>query len=219
MPSFSRALPLLLLTSLAGCNVIGAIVAKMPKPEIEAAYKGLAGKTVGVMVYADRALTTDWPNLQIDLGNGIISKLLIAQDAKVKDVKGTTFPYPPASFVKFQKEHPEIENAPVTEVAPRLGVQRLIYVEVNSLSTRAEGAIALYLGKMDVTMHVIEVDANGKAKSAYDEDRITAQFPEKATSEGVLNGNERMMYGGVLDSISTEVVKRLIQHPDDADHD
>ena len=218
MPSY-RALPFVLLLGLGGCNVIGALAAKAPKPEIEAAYKGLAGKSVGILVYADRSLLTDWTSLPLDLGNSVLNKLVISQAAKIKDVKDTTFPYPPASFVKFQKEHPELANAPITEFAPRLGVQRLIYVEVNELSTRAEGAIALYLGKMNVSMHVIEIDEHGVAKSVYDEDRIMAQFPEKATSEGVLNGNDRMMYGGVMDAVSTEIAKRLIQHPDDSDHD
>ena len=206
---------LLLLPGLAaGCNIIGAAAAKAPKPDILAAYKGLAGKRVGVVVWADRSLVTDWPTLQLDMGNSIISKLKQAQDAKSKELIGTTFPYPAASFVKYQKEHPGIEGMPITDVAPKLGVDRLIYIEVADFSTRVDGAVALYLGTMEVSLKVVEIE-DGKGKSVYDEGSIKSQFPDKATKEGVLNSSDRAMYGGTVNSISTDIVTRFIQHPDD----
>ena len=210
---------LALLPVLAGaCNIIGAAASRAPKPDILAAYKGLSNHSVGVVVWADRSLITDWPNLRIDMGNSIMSKLKTAQAAAGKDSKellGTTFPYPAASFVKYQKDHPGLDALPITDVAPRLGVDRLIYIEVNDFSTRADGSIALYLGKIDVAMKIIEVEG-GKGKSAYDEGSVKSQFPDKATKEGVLNSSDRAIYGGTVDAITTDIVTRLITHPDDS---
>ncbi|MGN6505848.1 MAG: hypothetical protein ACTHM6_09820 [Tepidisphaeraceae bacterium] len=207
----------LLLAGLAahGCNVLGAIAAKAPRPDIAAAYQGLAHQTVGVMIWADRSLLMDWPNLPLDMSNSIVNKLQQAIDAESKDVEGLKFPYPPASYVKYQKEHPAIENEPITSVAPRLGITRLIYVEVNDLSTRSDNGVALFLGRMNCTMKVIEIK-DGKAKVAYQEDNIHVQYPEFAPKEGMLNKDDRTMYGGALDMMTSEIVKRLIQHPDDS---
>lgn len=205
---------LTLLPLVAGaCNVIGAIADKAPRPDIKSAYQGFPNHTVGVIVWADRSLTTDWPNLQLDMGNSIMSKLKQAVEAKMPELLGATFPYPAASFVKFQKEHPGLDALPITDVAPRLGVDRLIYVEVNDFSTRADGAVALFLGKMDVSLKIVEI-TDGKGKSAYDEGSVTSQFPDKATKEGVLNSTDRAIYGGTVDAITTQIVTRLVTHPD-----
>ncbi|HEX8324795.1 MAG TPA: hypothetical protein VF595_12880, partial [Tepidisphaeraceae bacterium] len=156
-----------------------------------------------------------WPSLQLDAANSIVNKLLVAQAAEVNDVKGVTFPYPPASFVKYQKEHPEIEALPITEVAGKLGVKRLIYVEINDLSTRADGGAALFLGRIDASMKIIEIDDKGVGTVGYGEEGIKTQFPEKAPREGVLNANDRAMYVGSVNVATTEIVKRLIQHPEE----
>ena len=205
------ALPLLL--SLSGCSLLGALAAKAPLPDVDAAYKKLAGHTVGIMVYADKSILLDWPNLQLDAGNSIINKLLIAQQADVKDMKGVTFPYPPASFVKYQREHPELDAIPVTEFAGKLGVERLIYVEIVDLSTRADGGSNLYLGRINATLKVIEVDDKKHGTLGFSEENIKGQFPEKATREGVLNSNDRLMYAGAVNIATNEIVKRLIRHP------
>ncbi|MGC4031718.1 MAG: hypothetical protein QM754_08290 [Tepidisphaeraceae bacterium] len=197
---------------LSGCNVIVRAAHTLPVPDIDAAYKKLVGQSVGVMVWADKSLTMDWPNLQLDAGNSIQNKLIIAQQSDVKDLKGTTFPYPPASFIKYQKEHPEIETMAVTDVAAKLGVQRLIYVEITDLSTRAEGGSTLFLGRAKATLKVLEVE-KGVGTVGYSEAEIKAQFPENAPVEGVINANDRAMYIGAINNITTELVKRLIQHP------
>ena len=204
---------MLLMTFISGCQIIGAMASKAPKPDIEAAYKGLANKTVGVMVWTHQSLQIDWPSIQLDLAASVEKNLRDAQEAKIKDLEGATFPYPAASFVKFRKEHPEVEAQPVTAIATRLGVQRLIYIEVNDFTTRAEGSVALYLGQISVNMKVVEVEA-GQGTVGYEESNITAQFPESATREGILTGTDRAMYIGAVRGIAAGIVQRLIQHPD-----
>lgn len=207
----------LLLLSLSGCTLIGALASKAPLPDVDAAYKGLTGKTVGIMVWADKSVLLDWPNLQLDTGNSIINKLLVAQQAEVKDMTGVTFPFPPASFVKYQREHPELDAIPVTEYAGKLGVQRLIYVEIKDLSTRADGGSNLFLGRINAALKIIEIDDKKAGKLGYQEDNIRAQFPEKAQKEGILNGNDRLMYTGAVNIATNEIVKRLIRHPAEDD--
>lgn len=201
---------------LCGCNIIGAVAAKAPKPDILAAYKGLAGKSVGIIVYVDPDAAMNWPTLQLDLANYLQYKLQQAQkDDKDGDLKGTTFPYEPRSFVRYQKEHPGIEALPITQVAPKLGVERLIYLQVNEFTTRAEGTITMYLGRINVTLQVIEVDPVTKtATVGYTDPNIRMKYPRTAPDEGLLNGNDRRIYQGTLDEISTQLALKFFRHPD-----
>jgi hypothetical protein len=198
-----------------GCNLLGAVAGKMPKPDIDAAYKGLANQTVGIMVWADRStILIDWPSIQLDMGAMLQEKLKRAAPESKDDLKGISFPYEAASFVRYQRERPALEVSSITDVAPKLGVSRLIYVEVNSISTRAAESFALKLGQGDVTLKVIEVEG-GKAKVAY-EDRITVQYPKRSPKEGELNRTDRNMYVGTIDSLTTELALKFIRHPDDS---
>lgn len=208
-----------LLASIAlvgGCNVIGVVAGKAPKPDILAAYKGLAGKSVGIMVYVDPDAAMNWPTLQLDLANYLQYKLKEAQkDEKIEDLIGTTFPYEPRSFVRYQREHPGIEALPITDVAPKLGVDRLIYLQVNEFTTRADGTITMYLGKMDVTMQVVEIDnATKSAKIGYSDPNVKVKFPKSAPDDGLLSGNDRKIYQGTLDDITSDLAVKFFRHPD-----
>ncbi|MBC7783137.1 MAG: hypothetical protein H7144_04795 [Burkholderiales bacterium] len=193
--------------------MLGVIAGKMPKPDIDAAYHGLAGKSVGVMVWVDPSTLIDWPGLPLDLANSLDAKLKEAQAAKQKELEGTTFPYQPRSFVRYQKEHPGINALPIIDVAPKLDVARLVYVEVNSFSSRADGAVAMYLGQMDASIKVIEVE-NGVAKLGYSESGIRIQYPRSAPREGQLNQTDRAMYAGSINEMSTELAIIFFRHPD-----
>ena len=43
---------------------------------------------------------------------------------------------------------------PIENIAPRLGVSRLIYIEVEDFSTRAAASISLFRGSMMATVRV-----------------------------------------------------------------
>src|SRR5687767_3592168 len=105
-----------LLPLLGGCQILGVAVYKLaPPPTIQPKYMGLENQTVGVMVWADRGLRIDWPTLQLDLANTVQKKLTDFQKAGKREAKtlaGSSFPVLPASIVRYQKDHPEIEAMP-----------------------------------------------------------------------------------------------------------
>lgn len=215
-PARCAVLPVVLLALvLGGCSVLGAAMAKAPKPDIEAAYQGLGGQTVGVMVWADQGTRIDWPSVQLDIANAVDRKLKEAQAAKVKDLDLATFPVEPRSIVRYQREHPGLDTAPIIDVAPKFGVSRLLYIELKNLATRSEEAITLYRGDAEVSLRVLEIDADKKAKVVYEEPGIHVTFPKHSPPEGVLNANDSRIYGGTLDVLTTEIVKKLIKHADD----
>src|SRR5438552_8726520 len=74
-----------LLTS--GCNVIGALAQVAPRPDVAPAYTGLANKTIGVMVWAERDVRIDYPELQTDIAKSITAKLQEGTHPKDKKTK------------------------------------------------------------------------------------------------------------------------------------
>jgi hypothetical protein len=194
---------------LAGCNLLGVAAYAMPRPVVEPQYTDLAGRSVAVMVWADRAIRIDWQPLQLDLANAIQKKLadMTATD-KVEVVKGTTYPIKPESIVRYQRDYPDTEGMPITELAPVFKVQRLIYVEIEEFGTRVPGSSEMFRGRALATLRIVEI-ADGKAKVAYEEPAVEAIFPEKGPQEGTPNADDFRIYRGTVDGLSTQIVHRV----------
>lgn len=158
------------LASASGCSFLGVAANAVPQ-YVKAKYPGLQNQSVGVMVWADRGVLIDWESIQLDLANAVQNKL---QETKAEEMKGVTYPWKPASIVRYQRDHPGIEALPVEDVAPRLpNITRLIYIEVQGFRTRSETAMELFRGHGVISMRVIEVDqVTGKGKVAFTEENI-----------------------------------------------
>lgn len=201
----------LLLANATGCGVVGVIAHATADRRVQPKYTGLAGQSISVMVWADRAIKIEWDRIHSDLANQIQSRLY---GHKAKVLEGATWPWPPESVVRYQLDHPGIEALPITDVAPKLGITRLIYVEVDRLTTRGEAAAQMYRGQITATLKIIEVEGK-QGKVAYEETGITAIFPKKSPAEGVLNSNDVDIYRGTVVSLAEEIVNRLVGYETD----
>jgi hypothetical protein len=171
-------------------------------------YDGLKDQSVGVMIWADRGVKIDWPSIQLDLASRVQDMLSKVQ---TDEYKKTTFPVLPASIVRYQRDHPASDAMPVTELAPKFGVGRLIYIEIESFSTRSDVSMQMYRGNASATLRVIEVGSDGKAKVGFDESGIRATYPDKSAPEGVLDSSDVKMYEGVLSVLAQNCCRRLVK--------
>jgi len=196
---------------LAGCQIF-PLVARAVPPTINAAYKGLAGQKVGVMVWTDRAMAIDWPTLQLDLARGINSRL--DQAAKQKDppkeLLGTGFVMP-ESVIRFQRDHPETETQSITDVAPRMDISRLIYIEVEHFATQPGESNDLLRGSIIANLKVIEIK-DGRGKVAFQKDGIKILYPEKGQPEGMPGLNPLTVYEETIKAFSTEVAHQFMPY-------
>ena len=125
-----------LLFILSGCDVPSALAGKLlPNDSIKPKYTGLKGESIGVLIWTDRGLQIDYPSLNLDLANSIQKQLVGAGDSA--ELKGSIFPVQPASIARYVLDHPNFDVKDVTEIAPKFGVSRLIYIEVDDFGTRA----------------------------------------------------------------------------------
>lgn len=204
---------ILILLLSTGCEFPGAIAGKLlPGETIHPKYVGLAGQSIGVMVWTDRGVQTDYPTLSLDLANSIQRKLMA--EIKKDELKKSTFPLQPASIARYQLDHPMYDMKNVTEIAPKFGITRLIYLEVEDFGTRAPASVELYRGSITATLKIVEV-IDGKAKVAYEENNVKAAFPPKVSEDGTPDGDDARFYGGTVDALGTQIARRLVAYEED----
>ena len=208
-----RRLAVASLLCVGGCQALGIAANAIPKPPVPAKVV-LAGLSVGVMVWCDRGLRVDYPTIQKDLGNGVQVRLLEAVKAKAKEVKDITFPYPAESYIRWQRDHPGSDYEAITQVAPRLHVDILIYIEIEDFTTRASRTMAMYRGSASATLKVLATPPGATvADLIYEEHDINVVYPKKINDEGRPDGSDAKMYLGTMTFLADEVAKRFVEHP------
>jgi hypothetical protein len=209
----------LLLTS--GCNVIGAFAQVTPPPDVAPAYVGLANQTVAVMVWTDRGVRIDFPELQADVAKNIDSKL--REGTRPKNPKQKPSPelvnvqyLDPMAVVRFQADHPELEGTPSTELGTRLGVTRVIYIEIYTFETRSNLSVDLFKGTVLARLEVLEVarDAEGKktAHLAYNDSNVSVTYPHQPEGIGGTDITAEEVYHQTVDEFATEIALRFVRH-------
>jgi hypothetical protein len=215
----SIALVALLLPLTGGCAFVGYAAAIIPGPGTKAHYPGLAGQRVAVLAWAERAVTYDFDSLPADVSMGVANKLIVAAHPSIDtaELKGTSFVDPRQVF-RWQKNHPELANRSIIEVAPKLaadlGATRVIYVEVSPFSIYDPRTPILLKGYANMTIRVAEVNGQN-VKMGYEESEVTVDYPEKAP-EGLPPTDEikpSYIYKGLVDAMTTEVAKRFFANP------
>jgi hypothetical protein len=205
-----------LLPLTSGCAIFGYVAAVVPGAGTKARYGGLAGQRVAVIAWAERAVTYDYPALISDAAMGTQNKIAAAADPKinVEELKGTSF-VDPRQVLRWQKNHPELDNRSVAEIAPQafaaLGCTRLIYVELTPFSIYDPRTPVLLKGSATLTIRVAELDRDGHPHMGYEEEGVIAEFPEKAP-EGVPPTDTMTpmyVYKGLVDKITTQAAKRF----------
>jgi hypothetical protein len=211
----------LLLPLTSGCAVFGYMAAVLPGPGTKARYAGLAGQRVAVLAWADRAVTYDYDSLPADVSMGTANKLAIAAkpSSGADELKGAAF-IDPRQVFRWQKDHPELANRSIMEVAPKLaadlGATRVVYVEVSPFSIYDPRTPILLKGYATMTINVAEVTGIA-AKIGYTESEVTVEFPLHSP-EGLPPTDQitpSYIYKGLLDSMTTEVAKRFFSNPPD----
>lgn len=213
---------LLIVVALLVCAGCGGAAAKNPDMP-ERTYEDLKGQQVAVLVWADWRTRTDFNQIQLDTTRLLQSKLeAMGKPAEAKNAKeaakmplaGTTFLHP-GTVARYQREHPEVWAMPINDVAPRLGVPRVIFIEYVHFQAQSPEAIMLLKGEAKVNLRVLEV-AGGKATTAFEELNITANYPPHM-KEGVPESDRhtlRSVYEGTIDEITTKLAARFLAQND-----
>ncbi len=206
---------LLTLCFLNGCDGDTGLAGDVDHDKPEHTYTGLMRQKCAIMVWTDLRIRAEYGQIQLDLAR-LLQNQLATQSAPEADrddkkkAKPTAEFVDAASVVRFQREHPEIDGAPVVDVAPRLGASRVIYVEIEDFSAQSPTSIMILKGTARVTLRILEV-TDRKAKVVFEESGIKASFPPHAP-EGVIPSdkvNARTIYEGTLKVLADRIAARF----------
>jgi hypothetical protein len=219
----SRLLCNMLLPGIAllacGCQLLGIAASKAPARTVPPAYEGLAGKTTAVWIWVDPAVDLDYPRLSLEVATRMQRNLETARDRgnrrQKRELEGVSFPIAPASVVKYQKRDPGLNMMPITQIAPRLEVERLIYVEVQDFTTQGGAAAGLLRGVATANISVIEVDPRTKAaRPGFEEQGVRIVFPPGSNEAGSSTLTGQAVYQGLVMRLADEASLRFISHPE-----
>ena len=214
--SVFACLALLVLLVASGCQLLGVAAAKAPPPTVPAAYDELTGKTAAVWVWVDPAVELDYPDLSLQLATQLQDRLETARDdgsgRQQEELAGLTFPIAPASIVRYQKNDPVVRQTPIRELAPRLEVDRVIYVEVVDFTTQGGAAGGLWRGEAAVNLFVLGVE-DATATAVFEDPDIKVAFPPDAPEEGVGNLGAQRTYVGLVNQLAETLSLRFLSHP------
>jgi hypothetical protein len=201
----------LLLLACGGCAAVGvAANAVVGSGKILAAYPGLKGQQVAVLVWADPAIAMDHPQISADVAASLQHKFREAQDAGVAELKDTRF-VSTEQILRFQDAHPELQSDSASQIALMLPATRLVYVEVVSFSIHPSESPDLSRGQAMANVKVIEV-SDGKAKPAYEMDDVSGVYPSDAPPEGLPNLDDQTVYHKAVDDLTKNLAKLFISY-------
>lgn len=203
----------------SGCALLGLAASRAPPRTVPPAYDRLAGNSTAVWVWVDAAVDLDYPRLSLDVATRIQKNLEDARDRgnnrQKKELEGMSFPIEPASIVKYQKRDTTLNMAPILQVAPKLDVQRLVYVEVPRFTTQGGAAPGLLRGVSEISISVVEIDRQTKqARMGYQEQGLRLAFPPDGPAQGSSTLDERSVYQGLALRIADEASMRFVSHPE-----
>ncbi|QOV90799.1 hypothetical protein IPV69_05425 [Humisphaera borealis] len=195
-----------------GCAVLGVAASKASRTTVKPAYMGFGNQTVGVMVTTDRGTQVDFPRLQLDIAQSVQSKMQGAQANKAEELKGTQFPAAagPTAIFAYQRNHPEYDVEPIAKIAPKLGVTRLIYIEIEGFALNPADVLELFRGEVTGRVRVVEI-TDGVGKVVFS-DAVSGVFPEHSGPDGTPNLTRAVTYRGAIDAFGTAIVQKFVEY-------
>jgi len=159
-----------------GCNILAPIGGMMENArregstEIEAEYTGLDDKSFAVIVSADRAIQAEYP--------AVLARLTTEISERVsKQTKASKY-VPGARILNFQFENPRWSTWTPSELAKKLGVERIIFVDVDEYRLKDPGNRYIWKGVASASVRVSETDGRMGDDFVFRK-TLLVKFPDK----------------------------------------
>jgi hypothetical protein len=168
-------LSLAALLLLGGCQagqLLGGMIAsseRQGKTEFKAKYSKLADKTFAVIVAADRSIQSEYPSA--------VTIITAEMSKRLAEHSGASGVLPAAEVLRYQSQHPGWVAKPLGELAQTLGVDRVVYVDLQDFSMTDPGNPYVYNGVASGTIHVAEAESEVAGEFAFGEP-VRVKYPD-----------------------------------------
>ena len=194
---------------LSGCEAAGFIAqAVAPKPApllVKAEYRGLEHQKVAIVVDANQSLLFEQPLAQVEVSEAVSRKLA----AHVPGIEITDA----RQVADFQNRNIYWNTVPYSQLAARLGVTRLVLIELTDYRLHEPGNVNIWRGVISGHVSVAEADGARPDDLIYDT-AVTVSYPP-GQPLGVLQADQRTMRFGTLDLFSHVVGGKFYDHEEE----
>ncbi len=196
-----------LLVAGSGCEAVswvaqGAVGSEPPPIKVPAEYDGLKDQRVAVLVDMGLATRYQHPMAQLECCEAISQRLAAkVPDAKVVDAR---------QVVEFQRRNIYWSSVPNAKLANRLGVTRLVMVDVMEYRLHEPGNRYLWQGRISARVGVVEADGPRPNAFAY-ETTVRAQYPPEEPKP-LVRTDVQSIRMGTLKLLARSVVGKFHEH-------
>ena len=181
------ALTLTALSTLSGCGLVPwmahAIGGGERTVQVEAQYEGLANQSVAVMVAAADTTLFQYPKMTDRICKSVSQRLN-------KHIEGVTL-MNPEQVLSYQSENPYWHTLRYSRLIERMGVDRIVLVDIVDYRTHEPGNKHVYKGVATANIGVIEAQAADPDNFAF-HTTVTTEFPDD-TKVGLVNGDQQTL--------------------------
>ncbi len=161
---------------LQGC-VIGQLIGGMAasaheagSSDVPAQYTGLANHTYAVVATTDRAVQAEFP--------AIVPTIIQRLDLQLAENTGASGHIPGDDVIGYLANHPQWVAWSRARIAKELGVERIVFVEINEFRTNEQGNQYVWNGLVWGTVSVIEADPDNNTDQEVFHKDFQITFPD-----------------------------------------
>ncbi len=169
----------------------------------KAQYRGLEGKTFAVLVAADEYTQFTYPGAALGISREVAARIAAGVPGSV--------PMDPQKIVQFQRENPYWITVPYGQLIDRLGVERLVVVDLVEYTLREPGNSHVWQGQIVANVGVAEAGAGDGNSQAF-ATTVKGRFPDNSSKVGVLNSEDKTIQFGLLADFSNKTANLFRDH-------
>ena len=166
-----------------------------PTAPSQAQYLGLQQHSVAILVAADENMLYAAPDAPRSIAQILAARLT----TKIPGIRLLD----PAQLAQFQRKNPYWETLPPADLLHRLGVERLIWIDLAHLSLHEPGNAHVWQGTIVADVAVAEADSLHPNQFAY-RTTISARYPEQSTI-GLLDSHDATVQLGLIKTFARNV--------------
>ncbi len=168
---------------------------------VPAEYEGLTNQTTAVLVAADEYTLYEYPAATSAICQQISARLAVSiPGIQVAD---------PKQIQRFQDANPFWATLPYNQLLKRLGVQRLVYIDLIRYTTHESGNAYVWRGTVTANLGVAAADADDPDRFVY-ATTTQANYPPNQT--GRLNSDNQTIQLGMLHTFAQHVTNLFQDH-------
>jgi len=171
--------------------------------KVAAQFAELPGKSVVVVVYCDRGVQYEYPNVCLSLSSAVADEL-------AKNVKGLDV-VDPRRVVKYQDGNIYWDEMDKTQLGKAFGADFVLFISLVEYGTREPGSLNLYRGRINAQASLYKTSLDERKARLWRGKAIRVVYPEHDPT-GLLRENDRSVRDKTEAIFADKLAKRFYDH-------